>query len=161
MIFGDIRKITTVAKDHIGFACGIDPEVKNKPYLFYLDWESCPVDKFDKPFNSTSTCVTQCPTENFHVSNFDENINRIKKMLICTSDVNVNSIMSKTQLNRLVHHKKCARRYSASKPMYGICYPLDRIVQRTSNTVGNVLLITLTIIVHKYVRLLMTIEIIL
>ncbi|KAL7301458.1 hypothetical protein TKK_0005898 [Trichogramma kaykai] len=117
---GNLNKLD-IPYDYADRACGLDPEVQDKPYLLILDLKNC--SGLEHECLAPSTCVSQCPTENFiykRETNTDS-LDKVKEKLHCTADINVTSIASFDQLDLLISHKKCAKWYLKSEPWRNKC----------------------------------------
>lgn len=108
-----------VPEDSHSRACGVDADVVNTPYLFFLNPKEC-LDIFD--CHSTKICVSKCPTENFIISR-SETLEQVKAKLICDIDVNTTLIRSFDQLDQLVNLERCAKWYLVSDVSSKYCLP--------------------------------------
>jgi hypothetical protein len=99
-----------VPRDSAGSRCGLDHNVKDKPYLFFFDLTKC----FGPtvPFTgcpTTQVCVKECPSEYFYFPNQEEEFRK----LICSYDV---TPTDKIEAKDAVEKKKCAEWYLKSQP---------------------------------------------
>lgn len=125
--------------DYVGRACGADLEVKNKPYLLFINLRNSFTG--DAAEKSPSVCVDKCPDENFMYNNkTTDPIDKLRKKLYCTTDVNITSITTQEQLNLLTYHNKCTTWYLASEPIFGACYPNSVWPGHEKETISNDLL---------------------
>ncbi|XP_014210998.1 CTL-like protein 2 [Copidosoma floridanum] len=110
--------------DSEGRKCGIDSQVKNKPYLLFFDLTKCAkISPKDRICPTTQVCVSQCPQKNFLFNAGMTDVNRLKKDLICKIDVKLDKINRLDEIKMLIDHEKCARWYLESTSIIGRCFP--------------------------------------
>ena len=107
--------------DYAGRLCGIDEDVRDKPYLLVLDLKNCT--GLNLECLSPSTCVSECPNENYIYKRETntESLEMVKGKMFCTNDVNLTYITSFDQLDILISHKKCSKWYLKSQPVAERC----------------------------------------
>jgi choline transporter-like protein 2/4/5 len=122
-----------VPRDSAGSRCGLDHNVKDKPYLFFFDLTKC----FGPtvPFTgcpTTQVCVKECPSEYFYFPNQEEEFRK----LICSYDV---TPTDKIEAKDAVEKKKCAEWYLKSQPFEKRCIPIlnDEVVNNITSTVND------------------------
>ena len=128
---GDIRRLI-VPTDSNGRKCGIDIDVKDKPYLVFFDLTKCVNGSCD----TTQVCQTSCPTEDFlYKSNTP--LSDIKAKVICKSEINVTLITSPEQVDNYITQNKCAKWYLKSEPVIGRCIPKGPVPIEFSSIISN------------------------
>jgi choline transporter-like protein 2/4/5 len=122
-----------VPRDSAGSRCGLDHNVKDKPYLFFFDLTKC----FGPtvPFTgcpTTQVCVKECPSEYFYFPNQEEEFRK----LICSYDV---TPTDKIEAKDAVEKKKCAEWYLKSQLFEKRCIPIlnDEVVNNITSTVND------------------------
>lgn len=106
-------------RDTDGYQCGQDSEVVDKKYLLFFDLAKCadplvPLNGCPTP----QTCVSECPSSNF-VHNMEtcrQNFGVYKAKLICTRQVDKNTITSCNDVQTLIEKDQCAKWYLKSEP---------------------------------------------
>ena len=129
----------TAPYDYAGRTCGYDKDVQNKPYLLFLDLKDCIGSDGYCDTLTPSVCVSQCPTENFiyNRNSSTDSLEKIKEKLICTADTDVSSISSFDHLDILMSHKKCAKWYLISEPVYKRCLAFNAWVGHENQTITS------------------------
>ena len=126
---GNIEKLIHPT-DSEGRKCGIDSQVKNKPYLIFFDLTKCArISPQYRTCNTTQVCIEKCPQSNFL---YDEerksgtiDIEQLKKKLICKTDVKLEKIHRFDDIDTLVSREKCAKWYLSSTSIIGRCFPKE------------------------------------
>lgn len=115
---GDLNRLL-VPRDTDGYQCGQDSEVLDKKFLVFFDLAKCadplvPLNGCPTP----QTCVSQCPKTNFvHDSRTcNQDLSSYKQKLICTRNVDINTISSCGQIDSLIQKEQCAKWYLKSEP---------------------------------------------
>lgn len=108
---GDPKSIL-IPKDSLGLRCGVDSDVRSKPYLFFFDLTKCIGPSV--PFLGCPTpqvCVEECPNKFFTpVDNYD------RKDLICKYKTPDDEKKPDGEI--------CAKWYLKSKPVQNRCLPI-------------------------------------
>lgn len=108
-----------VPRDTDGYQCGQDSEVIDKKYLVFFDLAKCadplvPLNGCPTP----QTCVHECPNTNFvhDIKTCNKDLAAYKTKLICTRHVNINTINSCSDVEKLINTEQCAKWYLKSEP---------------------------------------------
>lgn len=98
--------------------CGVDSDVIDKKYLVFFDLKNCIDPKV--PITGCPTpqvCVEQCPTEPFlfDLQECNRNFGFYKNKVICSQDVQMDTVQDCNMLSDLVDMNRCARYYLPSR----------------------------------------------
>lgn len=124
-------------KDSNGQKCGIDNDVSNKENLFFFDLSKCVNLKLKFKCNTTQVCIDKCPSKNwiFDIEKNKNDINDIKKNIICKNNIDINKINTIQAFEKLINENNCASWYLKSKSILHRCIPYgdipDDIVNKT------------------------------
>lgn len=107
--------------DSKGRTCGVDPEVSDKPNLFFFNILDClqveAITNLSCP--TPQVCVKDCPDYYyFPLLKTDTDFS-----LICVDNVNVSDDPEMAERVALISERKCAPYYLESRPVYGRCVP--------------------------------------
>jgi choline transporter-like protein 2/4/5 len=131
-----------VPSDSQNLKCGVDSQVKDKPYLFFFDITKCvsPTVVFTgcrspQVLHAMTNewmfypiifiihfqiCVEKCPTEIFYYVNklncTNSNIKYYQDHLICKPDYNKNLIRTCDNVEKAINDNDCAQWYLPSQP---------------------------------------------
>ncbi|XP_011506573.1 PREDICTED: CTL-like protein 2 isoform X2 [Ceratosolen solmsi marchali] len=121
---GNIEKLIHPS-DSEGRKCGIDSQVKDKPYLIFFDLTKCArISPEYRTCPTTQVCVKECPQKNFLYDDIKNiGINQLKSQLICKTDVKLDKVTRLQEIKILVNHEKCARWYLESTSIFRRCFP--------------------------------------
>lgn len=104
-----------VPRDTDGLKCGVDSEVKDKPYLVFFDLAKCadplvPISGCPTP----QACVKECPKETFIYRQQDcksETFQVYNNKLVCSRHVKMNNC---DDVDKYMQNDQCARWYLKS-----------------------------------------------
>ncbi|XP_022835299.1 CTL-like protein 2 isoform X3 [Spodoptera litura] len=123
MRHGNIEKLLAPI-DTAGARCGLDSSVKDKPYLVFFDISKClspgtPIVGCPTP----QVCVSKCPSRTIIFSSEmnQQNFGAYRSELVCTYDVNVNTI-TYAQAVEYMSNGKCAPYVLESQAVMGRCF---------------------------------------
>ncbi|XP_050553344.1 choline transporter-like 2 isoform X4 [Spodoptera frugiperda] len=123
MTHGNIEKLLAPI-DTFGARCGLDSSVKDKPYLVFFDISKClspgtPIVGCPTP----QVCVSKCPSRTiiFASEMNQQNFDTYRSSMVCTYDVNVNTI-SYSQAVEYMANGKCAPYVLESQAVMGRCF---------------------------------------
>ncbi|KAF7996186.1 hypothetical protein HCN44_001818 [Aphidius gifuensis] len=114
---GDIDTLLSPT-DSEGRRCGIDSEVVNNTNLVFFDLTKC----FNSRCNTPQVCVNKCPTKNWIVTQDIDDIDNLKKNLLCKIGVNLEN-KNINDIQQLINKNACAQWYLESFPVAGRCLP--------------------------------------
>ncbi|XP_050553339.1 choline transporter-like 2 isoform X1 [Spodoptera frugiperda] len=122
MTHGNIEKLLAPI-DTFGARCGLDSSVKDKPYLVFFDISKClspgtPIVGCPTP----QVCVSKCPSRTiiFASEMNQQNFDTYRSSMVCTYDVNVNTI-SYSQAVEYMANGKCAPYVLESQAVLSRC----------------------------------------
>lgn len=125
---GDLDKVL-IPTDSKNRKCGVDLEVRNKPYLFFYDLDKC----FNvmTPLNGCKTkqvCVEKCPEQPF-VWNDDlsDDLPKIKELIICDDDIDKTTLKSPDEALQLIREGRCSGWHLKSHPVFNHCVPFSGV----------------------------------
>lgn len=123
MTHGNIEKLLAPI-DTFGARCGLDSSVKDKPYLVFFDISKClspgtPIVGCPTP----QVCVSKCPSRTiiFASEMNQQNFDTYRSSMVCTYDVNVNTI-TYSQAVEYMANGKCAPYVLESQAVMGRCF---------------------------------------
>lgn len=139
---GDLDRLLVPA-DSDGRRCGLDSDVKKKPFLFFFDLTKCAnISVLIDGCSTTQICVEECPLENWTAMKYTSGLQPfdkedIKKNIICKTDKIVEKINSLEKLKSVIDNELCAPWQIRSSPVYKRCVPSfrdihDAVVSMTS-----------------------------
>lgn len=119
---GDPNKLlsTLTPMNSEGLKCGLDAEVRDKPYLFFFDLTKCAApNAIAGGCRTRQVCVEECPTENFAFV-VNRTSNGWQEKMICDYRV---SVTDDKDAQYKIDNNMCAAYYLKSKGVYGRCLP--------------------------------------
>jgi len=127
--------------DSQGLRCGVDTEVRDKPYLFFFDLTTCAApDAIASGCRTPQVCVRKCPDKNFAFV-VDRNVDGWKEKMICNYKV---SVINETDAEAKIKNNICARYYLKSREVFRRCLPgsidpndLQELQDKLNNTAVN------------------------
>uniref|UniRef100_A0A2A4K4L2 Choline transporter-like protein n=1 Tax=Heliothis virescens TaxID=7102 RepID=A0A2A4K4L2_HELVI len=136
MTHGSVQKLLAPI-DSSGKRCGLDSGLIDKPYLVFFDISKClspgtPIVGCPTP----QVCVKQCPTQTiiFAVEMTESNFLEYKSRMVCTSDVNMDTL-TYAQATNYITEKKCASYVLQSQAVMGRCFVnIDELRDFIENT---------------------------
>ncbi|XP_026725806.1 CTL-like protein 2 isoform X1 [Trichoplusia ni] len=122
MTHGNIQKLLAPI-DTKGRRCGLDSGLEDKKYLVFFNIAKClspgtPITGCPTP----QVCVNQCPARTilFDVEMTESNFGELKSKMVCTDDVNMNTL-TYTQAKQYMQEDKCASYVLQSQAVLSRC----------------------------------------
>ncbi|XP_069697989.1 choline transporter-like 2 isoform X2 [Periplaneta americana] len=127
-MYGDPARLVKPT-DSTGRRCGLDADVKDKPYLFYFDLTKCAQNAITNGCPTPQVCVKSCPSDTFIVESPTTNVDTLKNEMICVNEDVKGEIKNSPDARKTAKEKVamslCAGYYLTSKEVYGRCLPGD------------------------------------
>lgn len=108
-------------KNEYGHLCGIDPAVKDKPYLYYFDLMKCfNLNALTNGCPERRICIEKCPTKEFYYSKYAcEELGKyqyFKNNIICIRDFTEYWRHCYDITAAIYRHNQCGQWYLPSIP---------------------------------------------